>query len=200
MNYPECLKNLIENFKKLPGIGEKTAERLAFSVLTFDEDNIENFSNSIKEIKTKLKKCKVCNNLTEEETCSICNDKNRDSALICVVEDAKNLILFEKAGNFNGKYHVLEGLISPLNGINPEDIRISGLIERVLNENIKEVIIAVKPTIEGETTALYILKILKDTNVLVSKIAHGVPLGSDMEYLDSLTLEMAMTDRKIISN
>ncbi len=199
MNYPDSLNNLIDNFKKMPGIGEKTAERLAFSVLTFDDDTINSFSKSIKEIKTKLKKCSVCNNLSEEDKCTICNNESRDNSIICVVEDTKNLYLFEKTGNYNGKYHVLGGLISPLSGINPEDINIDSLIKRVNNEKIKEVIIAVKPTIEGETTSLYILKLLKDTNVIVSKIAHGVPLGSDMEYLDSLTLEMAMNDRKKIS-
>lgn len=199
MNYPDSLNNLIENFKKMPGIGEKTAERLAFSVLNFDQDDIDSFSKSIKEIKSKLKKCIVCNNLTESEKCNICDDLSRDNSIICVVEDTKNLYLFEKAGNYNGKYHVLDGLISPLNGINPEDINIDSLINRVHKENTKEVIIAVKPTIEGETTSLYILKLLKDTNVVVSKIAHGVPLGSDMEYLDALTLEMAMNDRKKIS-
>jgi len=199
MNYPECLRNLIDSFKKLPGIGEKTAERLAFSVLNFEDENIEMFSKSIKEIKTKLKKCIKCFNFTEEELCIICKDENRDNGTICVVEDAKNLVLFEKAGNYNGKYHVLDGLISPLNGINPEDINIKSLINRVKNEKIIEVIIAVKPTIEGETTALYILKLLESTKVTVSKIAHGIPLGMDMEYLDSLTLEMAMNDRKKIS-
>ena len=199
MNYPDSLNNLIENFKKMPGIGEKTAERLAFSVLNFDQDDIDSFSKSITEIKSKLKKCVVCNNLTESEKCNICDDLSRDNSIICVVEDTKNLYLFEKAGNYNGKYHVLDGLISPLNGINPEDINIDSLINRVHKENTKEVIIAVKPTIEGETTSLYILKLLKDTNVVVSKIAHGVPLGSDMEYLDALTLEMAMNDRKKIS-
>lgn len=199
MNYPDSLNNLIENFKKMPGIGEKTAERLAFSVLNFDQDDIDSFSKSIKEIKSKLKKCVVCNNLTESEKCNICDDLSRDNSIICVVEDTKNLYLFEKAGNYYGKYHVLDGLISPLNGINPEDINIDSLINRVHKENTKEVIIAVKPTIEGETTSLYILKLLKDTNVVVSKIAHGVPLGSDMEYLDALTLEMAMNDRKKIS-
>jgi|LSQX01.3.fsa_nt_gb recombination protein RecR len=199
MNYPDSLNNLIENFKKMPGIGEKTAERLAFSVLNFDQDDIDSFSKSIKEIKSKLKKCVVCNNLTESEKCNICDDLSRENSIICVVEDTKNLYLFEKAGNYNGKYHVLDGLISPLNGINPEDINIDSLINRVHKENTKEVIIAVKPTIEGETTSLYILKLLKDTNVVVSKIAHGVPLGSDMEYLDALTLEMAMNDRKKIS-
>ncbi len=199
MNYPESLKNLIDSFKILPGIGEKTAERLAFSVLNLEEESVIKFSRSIEDVKNKIKKCVICNNLTETDKCSICNDLKRDRKTICVVEDAKNLILFEKTGNYKGLYHVLGGLISPLNGINPEDISINSLIERVKKEGIKEVIIAVKPTIEGETTSLYILKTLKDTKTIVSKIAHGVPLGTDMEYLDSLTLEMAISDRKKIS-
>ncbi len=199
MNYPDSLKKLIESFQVLPGIGEKTAERLAFSVLSLDQELTNKFSESLKEVKTKIKKCTICNNLTEEEVCYICRDKNRDDSTICVVEDTKNLILFEKTGNYNGKYHILDGLISPLNGVNPEDINISSLINRIEKNKPKEIIIAVKPTIEGETTSLYILKILKGKDVVVSKIAHGVPLGTDMEYLDSLTLEMAITDRKKIS-
>lgn len=199
MNYPESLKKLIENFEKMPGIGTKTAERLAFSLLSFDDQTINDFADSMKKIKIKLKKCNKCSNWTEEELCSICSDKSRNTAMICVVEDTKNLIMFEKTGNFKGLYHVLGGLISPLNGINPEDINIKSLLERVKNENIKEIILAVKPTIEGETTLLYLLKLLKDSNVVVSKLAQGVPLGSDMEYLDSLTLEMALNDRKVIS-
>lgn len=199
MNYPDSLKKLIENFEKLPGIGEKTAERLAFSLLNFDEEFTSEFSESIKDIKKKLKKCNKCWNLTEEEYCKICSDSNRDASLVCVVEDTKNLILFEKTGNYNGLYHVLGGLISPMNGVNPEDINIKSLFDRLEKDKVKEVIIAVKPTIEGETTSLYLLKMLKNSKVTVSKIAHGVPLGSDMEYLDSLTLEMALNDRKIIS-
>lgn len=197
--YPDSLKKLMECFKKLPGIGEKTAERLAFSVRDFEDDEIQLFSKSIIDVKEKIKNCKICNNLTENEICSICEDSSRNNGILCVVEDAKNVILFEKIGSFKGKYHVLNGLISPLNGINPEDINIESLLKRVKEENIKEVIIAVKPTIEGETTALYILKLLEGLNVIVSKIAHGVPIGADMEYLDPLTLEMALTDRKKIS-
>ena len=199
MNYPESLKKLIDSFKTLPGIGEKTAERLAFSVLSLDDDVVDTFSKAITDVKTKIKKCTICNNLTEEDKCFICNDAKRDKEIICVVEDAKNLILFEKAGNYKGTYHVLDGLISPLNGINPEDLSINSLLVRVKKDKIKEVIIAVKPTIEGETTSLYILKLLEGKDTIVSKIAHGVPLGTDMEYLDSLTLEMAISDRKRIS-
>jgi recombination protein RecR len=196
MKYPNIINDLIECFKKLPGIGEKTAERLALSTLEMDDEILNVFSDSLKNIKSKIKKCKRCFNLTEDELCSICkNDSNRDKHTICVVEEAKNVILFEKIGSYNGLYHVLDGLISPLDGINPENINIFPLIERIKNENIKEVIIAVKPSIEGETTALYISKILEGMGITVSKIAHGVPIGIDMEYIDSLTLEKALEDR-----
>lgn len=199
MNYPETIRHLIECFKKLPGIGEKTAERLALSTLTLDDEIIELFSESIKNVKTKIKRCKKCNNLTENELCDICSDQSRDKSIICVVEDPKNIILFEKVGSYNGVYHVLDNLISPLDGINPEDINLDKLIDRIEKENIKEVIIAVKPSIEGETTALYIVKLLEGKEVVVSKIANGIPIGADMEYIDALTLEMALEDRKKIS-
>lgn len=200
MKYPNLINDLIECFKKLPGIGEKTAERLALSVLDMDDEVLEIFSTSLKDVKHKIKRCKQCNHLTDEELCSVCKNADvRDKHTICVVEEPKNVILFEKVGSYNGMYHVLDGLISPLDGINPEDINISSLIERIKKEEIKEVIIAVKPSVEGETTALYISKLLEGLNVVVSKIAHGVPIGVDMEYIDSLTLEMALEDRKSVS-
>lgn len=200
MNYPTTIKHLIECFKKLPGIGEKTAERLALSTLNLDAEIIHLFSESLENTKTKIRRCEVCNNLSEEEVCSICKDSTRERDIVCVVEDPKNVALFEKLGSYHGLYHVLDGLISPLDGINPEDIKIETLIDRIEKENIKEVIIAVKPSIEGETTSLYILKLLEKKDVVVSKIAHGVPLGADMDYIDTLTLEMALEDRKKISN
>lgn len=200
MNYPKIILDLIECFKKLPSIGEKSAERLALSTLNMDDDVLELFSETLKDIKKKIKKCKVCNNLADGDLCEICKHADtRDSKTICIVEDAKNIILFEKLGTYNGLYHVLNGLISPLDGINPEDINISQLLNRIKKENIKEVIIAVKPSIEGETTTLYISKMLEGTDVKVTKIAHGVPLGVEMEYLDSLTLEMALEDRKDVA-
>lgn len=199
MNYPTTIKNLIECFKKLPGIGEKTAERLALATLTMDDDITNLFSKSLKDIKIKIKRCNICNNLSENEQCEICNDKKRSHDIICVVEDVKNVALFEKIGTYNGVYHVLDGLISPLDGVNPEDIKINSLIDRVINGNVKEVIIAVKPSIEGQTTGLYISKKLSGKNVVVSKIANGVPIGTDMEYIDALTLEMALEDRTNIS-
>lgn len=197
--YPSIIRNLIESYKKLPGIGEKTAERLALATLNLEDEIIEMFSSSIKNIKTKIKKCEKCNNYSEEDLCEICKSSTRDNNTICVVEDAKNVILFEKVGTYKGLYYVLNGLISPLDGIGPNDINITNLLNRIKNENIKEVIIAVKPSVEGETTALYISKLLANTDVVVSKIAHGVPLGADMEYIDSLTLELALEDRKKIS-
>lgn len=200
MNYPNTIKNLIECFRKLPGIGEKTAERLALATLHLDSNIIHLFSESLENTKRKIRRCEICNNLSEDTICDICKDTNRNHQIICVVEDPKFVSLFEKLGSFHGVYHVLDGLISPLDGINPEDIKISSLIERIDRDQIEEVIIAVKPSIEGETTSLYILKLLENKNVVVSKIAHGVPLGADMDYIDSLTLEMALEDRKKLSD
>ena len=183
MKYPSTILNLIECFKKLPGIGEKTAERLALSVLDIDSETIDIFSNSLKDSKTKIKRCTKCNNLSESELCEICKDKNRNNKILCVVEEPKNVILFEKLNIFDGYYHVLDGLISPIDGINPEDLNISAL----------------KPSIEGETTSLYISRILEDLNVKISKIAYGIPIGAEIDYVDSLTLEMALENRMDIS-
>lgn len=199
MNYPKTIINIIECFKKFPGIGEKTAERMALSTLDMEEEILELFSKSLNNVKTKIKKCEKCGSLTENELCEICEDEKRNHEIICVVEECKNVILFEKIGSYRGVYHVLEGLISPLEGVNPEDIHIDKLIKRIKEEKIKEVILALKPSIEGETTALYISKMLEKEPVKVSKIAHGIPMGADIEYIDPLTLEMAMEDRREIS-
>jgi recombination protein RecR len=200
MNYPDIINDLIEGFKKFSGIGEKTAERLALSTLEMDDEVLQIFSEALKNVKKKIKRCKRCNYLTEEDFCVICKDDTfRDKTTICVVEEPKIVTLFEKMGGYHGLYHVLDGLISPLDGVSPEDIHIASLIERIKNEKIHEVIIAVKPSVEGETTALYISKLLEGMNVVVSKIAHGVPIGIDMEYIDSLTLEMALEDRKNVA-
>jgi len=199
MNYPNTIKNLIECFKKFPGIGEKTAERMALATLEIPDETLNLFSTSLKNVKTKIKHCKSCGHLTETDLCPICTDDSRNKKLLCVVEESKNVVLFEKIGTFNGIYHVLGDLISPLDGVNPEDINLDKLIDRIKNEEIKEVIIAVKPSIEGETTALYIRKMLEGMDVIVSKIAHGIPMGADMEYIDPLTLELALEDRTTIS-
>ena len=196
--YPESLKDLIEGFKLLPGIGEKTAERLAFYMLSIDEEKADFFSKSIIEAKQKLHKCPICSNITDEDVCNICSSSARDSKTLCIVEDCRSIFLFEKTGSFKGYYHVLDNLISPLDGINPEDIGIEKLVKRIENSFFEEIIIAVKPSIEGETTSLYIKKILEGLNVKVTRIASGIPLGADIEYIDSLTLERALIDRKEI--
>lgn len=193
--YPKTFNDLIECYKKLPGIGEKNAERLAFATLELDDEIIEVFSNSIKNIKSKTKNCLICNNLSEEDQCTICSDESRNKKIICVVENTKNLVIFEKTGAFNGVYHVLGGLISPLDGINPEDINLEKLFKRVEEELIEEIILALKPSVEGETTALYIQKKLQNKKVKVTKIAYGVPMGTDMEYIDAMTLEIALSNR-----
>ena len=196
--YPDSIKNLIESFKFLPGVGEKTAERLAFSILDLEDEQVEFFSKSITDTKNNIHKCSNCNNLTEDDICYICADKLRNQEVLCVVEDSKYVFLFEKLGMFHGKYHVLEGLISPLDGVNPEDIGLSKLLDRIKDEKFEEIIFAFKPSIEGETTALYIKKILEDLNIKITRLASGVPIGADMEYVDSLTLERALNDRKVI--
>lgn len=196
--YPDSIKNLIESFKFLPGIGEKTAERLAFSILDLEDEQTDFFSKSIIDTKNKIHKCSNCNNLTEDDLCYICSDKLRNQEVLCVVEDSKYVFLFEKLGMFHGKYHVLDGLISPLDGVNPEDIGLSKLLDRIHKEKFHEIIFAFKPSIEGETTSLYIKKILDGLDIRITRLASGVPIGADMEYVDSLTLERALSDRKVI--
>ena len=200
MKYPQTILDLIECFKKLPGIGEKTAERLALSLINADENYINLFSESLKNIKLKIKKCKICNNFSEDELCLVCKDKNRNKKVLCVVEEPKNINLFEKLNIFDGYYHVLGGLISPIDGINPEDIDVNNLIERVKGNKVEEVIMALKSSIEGETTSLYISKLLEPFNVNISKIAYGIPMGAEIDYVDSLTLEMALENRMKISS
>lgn len=199
MKYPSTILNLIECFKKLPGIGEKTAERLALSLLDMDDTVLDLFSSALKDVKTKIKRCSICNNLSEEDKCEICKDRDRNTKLICVVEEPKNVILFEKLNIFDGYYHVLDGLISPIDGINPEDINISSLIDRVKKDKITELILALKPSVEGETTSLYISKLLEKEDVKITKIAYGIPMGAEMDYVDSLTLELALENRMDIS-
>ncbi len=200
MNYPETLCNLIECFKRLPGIGEKTAERLALSLVDSDDAMLELFSSSISNVKKKVKRCQQCHGFSETDICSLCSDESRNHSTICVVENPKDVISIERIGTYKGLYHVLDGLISPMNGKNPEDLNIKSLLDRIKSNEIKELILVLTPSIEGETTALYISKKIDDKNVLVSKIAHGVPLGANMDYIDSLTLEMALENRTVVSD
>lgn len=195
---PNSINDLIESFKLLPGVGAKTAERLVFAVIDMEKENVDFFSNSLTQVKQKIKHCKICNSLTDDDICSICNDDTRKKDILCVLDDSKNVFLFEKLNIFRGKYHVLDGLISPLDGINPEDIGIDKLLDRIKKEDYKEILFAFKPSIEGETTSLYIKKILDGNDIKITRLASGVPMGADMEYIDELTLERALADRKEI--
>lgn len=197
--YPNVIKKLIENFKDFPGIGDKSAERLAFSLINFDDTKLQEFSDNIIEVKNKIVRCKICGSICENDVCNICENVSRNHKVIFVVEKPKDIFLFEKLGVFNGVYHVLGGLISPLDGINPEDINIDNLINRIDESNVEEIILALKPSIEGETTMQYIKKILESYKIKVTKIATGIPMGTDIEYIDTMTLEMALEERKDIS-
>lgn len=194
--YPDSLNRVIESFKKLPGIGEKSAERLAFSLLSSSDDTVEEFGNALLSLKGTIKHCSICGTLTDNDICYICSDKTRNSDTLVVVEDSKDVFLFERIGNFKGYYHVLGGLISPIDDIGPDDLSIKALINRVSNSKISEVILAIKSGIEADTTALYISKILEKQNVKVSRIASGIPIGADMDYVDALTLDSALKNRK----
>ena len=196
--YPGSIRNLIECLKNLPGIGEKTAERMAYSIIGFDKDRLDDFIDSLSSVRDNIKKCPICNNITDLDVCYICKDTNRSNDTIFVVEKSKDIILFEKIGTYNGRYHVLDGLISPMDGVNPDDININSLIERVKKDNVREVIIVLKPSIEGETTMQYIKKILAKYDVKVSKIPIGIPMGADIEYIDTMTLELAFENRNDI--
>lgn len=199
MNYPESFQKLVDSLKSLPGVGEKTAERYAFSLLNMEENRLNDFSDSLKNVKKNITTCEICGSMCESNKCMICEDNSRQKDIICVVENKKNVFIFEKIGIFKTKYHVLGGLISPMEGINPEDLSIDKLVKRIKTENIKEIILALRPGIEGNTTSLYIRKILQDIDVKVTQIAQGVPIGADMEYLDNLTLELALENRSEIA-
>lgn len=197
--YPESIKNLVDSFKSFPGIGEKTAERMAFNLLDFDEERIDLIQESIKDARLNIHKCPVCQMLTDKELCQVCSDDTRNKDVLCIVEDSKIVFLFEKMGMYKGKYHVLNGLISPLDDVNPEDIGIDKLLDHLNKNDYKEIILAFKPNVEGEITSLYIKKILENTGIKITRLASGVPIGADMEYIDSLTLSKALEDRKEIA-
>jgi recombination protein RecR len=196
MNYPKSVTKLIENFQKLPGVGIKTAERMAFAVMDLEKEDVDEFATSLVDVKKKLKQCKICNHITEDELCDICKDETRNNRLLCIVEDSRDVMAMEKAQVYKGRYHVLNGVISPILGIGPEDLNFGKLIKRIEEKNIEEVIIATNPNIEGETTALYMAKLLSNFNVIVTRIAHGLPVGSDIEYADELTISSALEGRR----
>ena len=199
MGYPTALSDLINYFRKLPGIGEKSAERMALSLLELTGEDVENFAASMVDSKNNLHPCEVCGHITDKDVCDICSNERRNKSVICILEDYKSVFAFEKAGNYNGTYHVLNGLISPIDDINPEDINISSLIDRVDKLENPELIIALKSTIEGETTTLYLKKIFENKNVEISRLSYGIPMGAEIDYLDEITLDRALSDRKKIS-
>jgi recombination protein RecR len=189
------LEKLIEQFGRLPGVGRKTATRYALAVLDWDQDQADNLANAISEAKQKIKRCRICHNLCEEDVCSVCQDETRDP-VICVVEDARAVLSIERVREFHGKYHVLGGVLSPLNGVGPEKLHIPSLLERLSREDIREVIVATNPTIEGEATALYLTKLIKPFEIKVTRLAYGVPVGADIEYADEVTLFRALDGRR----
>jgi recombination protein RecR len=199
MIYPELLQKLINYFKKLPGVGEKSAERMALATLELSDDDILGFSKVVTESKKKLHSCKICGHITDNEICNICENESRNHNLICVIEDYKSVFSFEKVGNYQGVYHVLNGLISPMDGIGPEDINISSLVKRVDSLDNPELILALRSSIEGETTTLYIKKIFEKKNVTISRLSYGIPIGAEIDYIDIMTLDKALEDRKRIS-
>lgn len=195
--YPPSVVKLIEEFSKLPGIGPKTAQRLSMFVLNMDMDEAKGFADAIINAKRSVKHCSICGNLTDSDPCSICGNPERDRNIICVVQESKDVIAMEKTKEFNGVYHVLQGAISPMQGIGPDDIRIKELLARITPET-SEVILATNPNVEGEATAMYIARLLKPLGIKATRIAHGVPVGGDIEYADEVTLSKALEGRREI--
>jgi recombination protein RecR len=194
--YMESLQRLTEQFGRLEGVGKKTAMRMAFSILELADGEAEEFAEAILDAKRRIHLCPICQNLTDREICPICDDPNRDHGLVCVVADARTVIAMEKVREFKGVYHVLHGLISPMNGITPDRLKIRELLERVKDGEIDEVIVATNPTVEGEATAMYLSRLLKPMGIKVTRLAYGVPMGSDLEYADEITLFRAIEGRR----
>ena len=196
MSLPESLTELIEQLRKLPGIGAKGAQRLAFYILKNPREDAERLCDAIRGVKERVTYCSMCNNITDVDPCAFCTNPSRDQHLICVVEEPQNVSVVEKTGGFKGAYHVLMGVLSPLHGIGPDDLKIKGLLNRVVDGRVEEVILATSPTVEGEATALYLARLLKPLGVRVTRIAMGIPVGSDIEYADEITMTRAMEGRR----
>ncbi|MBQ1384989.1 MAG: recombination protein RecR [Firmicutes bacterium] len=195
-SYAKPLSNLISELSKLPGIGGKTAQRLAFHILSLSEVQAQGLADAIVSAKKNMKYCSVCGNLTDVDPCPICSDGARDKSVICVVESPRDVFAMERIREFNGTYHVLNGVISPMDGVGPEDINLRSLIVRLQNEDVKELILATNPNIEGEATAMYIARLVKPAGIKVTRIAHGIPVGGDLEYADEVTLSKALEGRR----
>lgn len=195
MHYPAPISRLIDSFMKLPGIGPKTAARLAFHVLDMKEEDVMNFAKALVDVKRELTYCSVCGHITDTDPCYICQDKTRDRSMICVVEESKDVIAMEKMREYRGLYHVLQGAISPMEGVGPEDINIPSLLSRLKDEEVQELILATNPNIEGESTAMYISRLIKPLGIKTTRLAHGLPVGGDLEYADEVTLSKAISGR-----
>ncbi|UCF73622.1 MAG: recombination protein RecR [Deltaproteobacteria bacterium] len=193
--YPPSLGRLIEQFSRLPGIGKKSAERLALYVLKSPRELADGLAQSLLEVKERIRFCSICFNLTDEDPCLICSDQRRANGRLCVIEGPGDQLAIEKSGAFKGRYHILQGVLSPLDGIGIENLRIAELMSRLRNENIKEVILAINPTVEGEATVSYLADLLKGKDVIVTRIALGIPLGGDLKYIDSMTLKRSLENR-----
>ena len=196
--YTGPITRLIEEFSKLPGVGRKTAQRLAFHIINMNTNDVESLSKAIIEAKREIKYCSVCCNITDTDPRSMCSNKNRDSSVICVVEDPRDVAAMERTREFKGQYHVLNGVISPMDGIGPDMIKIKELIQRLGTQDVREIIMATNPTIEGEATAMYIARLLKPMGIKVTRIAHGLPVGGDLEYADEVTISKALEGRREI--
>ncbi len=196
MSHPEPLTRLIEALQKLPGIGAKGAQRIAFHVLKTPREDVERLATALVDIKERVSYCSICYNITDSDPCSLCTGHGRDQKVICVVEDAQNVSAIEKTRGFKGTYHVLMGVLSPLHGVGPDDLKIKGLLARVAAGHVEEIILATNPTVEGEATAIYLAKLLKPLGVRVTRIAMGVPVGSDLEYADEITMSKSMEGRR----
>ena len=194
--YSPSIEKLIESFEKLPSIGHKTAQRLAFYMLDLSNEEAEEFTNSILNAKKNLHFCSKCFNISDTDPCNICSNPKRDQSIICVVEDVRDVIAMERTHEFNGVYHVLHGSISPMNGVGPDDIKIKELLARLMDGTVKEVILATNPRVEGEATAMYLSKLIKPLGIKVTRIAHGIPVGGDLEYTDEITLTKALEGRR----
>lgn len=196
--YGNDLTKLIEELRALPGVGYKSAQRIAFHIISLDTENVNSLSQAILNAKNNIKYCSICQNITDNDPCHICCDDKRDKSIIMVVEDPRDMAAYEKTREYKGYYHVLHGLISPMHGISPNDIKIKELLSRLSNDDVKEVIVATNPNIEGEATAIYISKLIKGLGVKVTRIAQGVPIGGDIEYVDEVTLSRALEGRREI--
>ena len=196
MSLPEPLSRLVEQLQKLPGIGAKGAQRLAFHVLKNPREDAERLCEAIRDVKERVTYCSTCNNITDVDPCALCGDSGRDHRLICVVEEPQNVSVVDRAGGYRGVYHVLMGAISPLQGVGPDDLKIKGLLSRIAGGGVEEVILATNPTVEGEATAIYLARLLKPLGLRVTRIATGIPVGSDLEYADDLTVGKAIDGRR----